>query len=88
MAAQYPSDARNGRAAECLAKLAVDAKDLSDELWLQLKPYSGWASESWRESISKAARMLGFQHKITDVPTFVDCLVGVFLLTRLQNINA
>jgi len=77
MATQYPSDARNGRAAESLAKLAVDANDLSDDLWLQLKPYSGWASESWREAISKTARMVQFQHRITDLPTFVDTLVGV-----------
>jgi hypothetical protein len=77
MAAQYPSDARNGRAAECLESLAADAKDLSDKDFSLLKPYCGWASESWREAISKAARMVGFQHKITDVPTFVDCLIGV-----------
>jgi hypothetical protein len=77
MAVQYPTDSRNGRAAECLESLAVDANKLSDELWSQLKPYSGWASKSWREAISKTARMVGFQHKITDVPTFVDTLVGV-----------
>jgi hypothetical protein len=45
MAAQYPSDPRNGRAAECLAGLAVDAAELSDDAWSQLKPHCGWASE-------------------------------------------
>ena len=77
MLAKYPSDPRNGRAAECLGKLAVDAKDLSEELWLELKPYSGWASESFREGISQTARMVGFQHKIQDLPTFVERLLGV-----------
>jgi hypothetical protein len=77
MLVKYPSDARNGRAAESLAKLAVDAKDLTDEAWSQLKPYSGWASESFRESISTAARMVGFQKRVHDLPTFVDCLIGV-----------
>ena len=59
MLAKYPSDPRNGRAAECLAKLAVDAKDLSEESWLQLQPHSGWASEPFREAIIKTARMVG-----------------------------
>ena len=77
MLAKYPSDPRNGRAAACLAKLATDAKDLSDESWLQLRPYSGWASEPFREAISQVARMVGFQKKIQDLPAFVDCLVGV-----------
>jgi hypothetical protein len=77
MLIKYPSDLRNGRAAECLGKLAADAKDLSEELWLELKPYSGWASESFREAISQTARMVGFQYKIRDLPSFVDGLIRV-----------
>jgi hypothetical protein len=42
-AALYPSDARNGRAADCLAKLAAEASYLTDDAWLQLKPHFGWA---------------------------------------------
>jgi hypothetical protein len=77
MAARYPSDPRNARASECLAKLATDATGLSDGAWLLLQPYSGWASENWRASISNAARTVGFQKKISDLPSFVGHLVDV-----------
>ena len=77
MAARYPSDPRNARAAECLAKLATDATGLSDGAWLLLQPYSEWASENWRASISNAARTVGFQKKISDLPSFVGHLVDV-----------
>jgi hypothetical protein len=77
MAAQYPSDPRNARAAECLAALAAVASELSDDAWSQLKPHCNWASEPFREAISKTARMVGFQKHVTDFPTFVETLVGV-----------
>jgi hypothetical protein len=77
MAAKYPSDPRNDRAAECLSALATKATELSDEAWEQLKPHTDWASEPWREAISKAARMVGFQQKIKDLPSFVKTLMGV-----------
>jgi hypothetical protein len=77
MATKYPSDPRNGRAAECLSALATKATELSDDAWIELKPHCGWASESWREAISKAARLVGFQHKVKDLPAFVTTLIGV-----------
>ena len=77
MLAKHPSDPRNGRAAECLAKLAIDAADLTDHEFSLLKPYCGWASEPFREAISQVGRMVGFQHKIKDLPSFVETLVGV-----------
>jgi hypothetical protein len=76
MATKYPTDPRNGRAAECLGKLAADSKELTDEDFALLKPHCNWASEPWREAISEAARMVGFQHKIKDMPSFVKTLVG------------
>jgi hypothetical protein len=77
MAVRYPSDPRNARAAECLAKLAIDATALSDGAWLQLQQHCGWASERWREAISQAARAVGFQQKIKDLPSFVAHLLDV-----------
>ena len=77
MAAKYPSDPRNARAAECLSRLATDASKLSDQDWLQLQSHCGWANERWRESISQAARAVGYQQKIKDLPSFVTSLVGV-----------
>jgi hypothetical protein len=64
MAAQYPGDPRNVRAADCLLKLASDATELSDGTWSQLRLHCGWANERWRESISQAA---GFAHKTRHV---------------------
>ena len=77
MSAQYPSDPRNARAAECLAVLATDATGLSDDAWSQLKPHCGWASEPWREAISQTARLVGFKQKIRDLPSFITTLIGV-----------
>ncbi len=75
MAAKYPGDPRNVRAAECLLKLATDATELSDGAWSQLQPHCGWASERWREAISQAARAVGFAHKIKDLSSFVKHLL-------------
>jgi hypothetical protein len=77
MAAKYPSDPRNARAADCLSKLAACANELTDEAWSQLQPHSGWASERWRESISQTARDVGFRKKIKNLPSFVSSLVDV-----------
>ena len=77
MTAKYPSDPRNARAAECLAKLATDASKLTDEAWLELKPHCGWANERFCEAISQTARAMGFMHKIKDLPSFVKHLLDV-----------
>ena len=77
MAAQYPADPRNARAVECLSKLSTDARALTDEDWSKLQPHSGWANERWREAISQAARGVGFQHKIKELPAFVTSLVAI-----------
>jgi hypothetical protein len=76
MAAKFPSDPRNARAAERLAELAIDTAELTDEEFALLDPYCGRA-EPWREAISKTARMVGFQKKIQDLPRFVEALIGV-----------
>lgn len=77
LAIKFPSDPRNARSGECLTKFAIDAAELSDADWLRLQPYAGWASESWRESISIAARQVGFTKKIKDFPSIVDHLLDV-----------
>jgi hypothetical protein len=77
MAAKYPLDPRNVRAADCLSQLASEAKELSDRDWLQLQPHSGWANERFREAISDAARAVGFVHKVKDLSSFVKHLLEV-----------
>lgn len=75
MATQYPSDARNARAAECLAELATDTTELSEESWLALQPHYELASERWREAISQIARLVEFKQKIATLPAFVKSLI-------------
>jgi hypothetical protein len=77
MALKHPLDQRNARAVDLLAKLANETPALSNEDWLRLRPHSGWANERFREAISDAARAVGFQHKIKDLPDFVSHLVRV-----------
>ncbi len=87
MLVQYPGDPRNGRAAECLTKLATDAAALSDEDWLRLKPHvGGWANEHWRDAITEAGRAVGFKQKIIDLSSFVDHLV--FVLSKPSSVAA
>lgn len=76
-ACKFPTDFRNIRAAECLAKLATEASQLNESEWLLLQPHFGWASESWREAVSQTARLVGFRHKIKDLPSFVTHLLDV-----------
>jgi hypothetical protein len=73
----HPSDPRNSRAAQLLAKLASEADQLSDKDFFRLQPYYGFTSECWREAISKTCRYVGFKYKIKDLPTFVDSLIEV-----------
>ena len=54
--AKYINDPRNGRAAETLFRLADEAVNLSDEQWAELQPFYSWASQTWCEAVSKAAR--------------------------------
>ncbi len=77
MAVKYPLDPRNARAADLLLKLAAEASELSDEAFAKLKPHYSWASPRWREAISETARNAGFQRKITNLQSFVDCLLDV-----------
>jgi hypothetical protein len=74
--ARYPDDSfRNLRAAETLNKLATDAANLTDEQWLYLKPYfGGWASETWRNGLTQAARQIGFSHRGKDLESFISVL--------------
>jgi hypothetical protein len=75
--ARYPSDPRNGRAADCLAELASSPAELSDDAWSQLSPHFDWGSESWREAISQTSRLVEFKRRITSLPAFVTSLIGV-----------
>jgi hypothetical protein len=77
---------RNLRAAECLSKLAAEATALTDADWLMLKPHAGWASETFRDGITQAARAVGFQNKITDLRSYVEHLLHI--LAQPQSIAA
>jgi hypothetical protein len=70
------SDHRNQQAAETLDKLAGETNDLTDEAWLELKPYYNWASGTWSEAVSLAARHVEFR-SVRTFPDFVNRLVDI-----------
>ncbi len=70
------SDHRNQRAAETLDKLAGETNDLTDEAWLELKPYYNWASGTWSDAVSTASRHVEFRN-IKTFPDFVNRLVDI-----------
>jgi hypothetical protein len=81
LVAKFADDPRNVLAAATLDKLAINISQLTDEQWFELKPYfGGWAAESWRKGLSKAARQVGFHHKARDVKAFVKSLIFVMSL--------
>jgi hypothetical protein len=77
MAIKFPTDPRNVRAEDCLSKLAADAASLTDDDWQRLKPHAGWASETFRDGITQAARSVGFQNKITNLNSYIERLLDV-----------
>jgi hypothetical protein len=62
-AAKYPDDPRNINAAEMLDQLAIDAAQLTDDQWTDLQTHFGWASQTWRDGLVQAARLVGFAHR-------------------------
>jgi hypothetical protein len=75
--AKYPNDPRNGRAADTLDRLADETNDLTDEAWLELKPYYSWSSPTWSDAVSLASRRVEFQRNVKTLPAYVDQLVGI-----------
>jgi cyclopropane fatty-acyl-phospholipid synthase-like methyltransferase len=74
---KFPSDARNGRAAETLSRLADEAVNLTDEQWLALQPHFHWTSEKWADDLSQATRRVEFQRNVRTFPAFVQDLISV-----------
>jgi hypothetical protein len=73
--AKFPDDPRNERAADRLDQLAVEAAGMTDDQFAALKPYFGWASVAFRDSLSQVARQIGFHHRGKDFASFVAALV-------------
>jgi hypothetical protein len=74
---RFPTDPRNGRASETLARLANDADGLTEESWSELKPFYSWSSERWSNAVSEAARRVEFQRNIRTFPAFVEDLTHI-----------
>jgi hypothetical protein len=67
---KYPSDARNGRAAETLSRLAKESCNLSDKQWAELQPHFHWSSERWADALAQTSRFVEFQRYIKTFPAF------------------
>ncbi|WP_441230055.1 hypothetical protein AB7828_10060 [Tardiphaga sp. 215_C5_N2_1] len=77
IAAKYPGDPRNVRAAEALDGLATAVMDLSDAEWCRLKEHYSWASEKWAVAVNDASRLVGFQPNTTTVAGLVATIAGL-----------
>ena len=74
---RFPTDPRNGRAAEKLKQFAGEADGLTDEAWAALKPFYSWSSEHWSNAVSEASRRVEFQRNIRSFPAFVEDLTQI-----------
>jgi hypothetical protein len=73
--ARFPEDTRNAKSVKILDRLAVEAINLTDAQWLELSPYFGWASQTWRNSLNQTSRQIGFFHRAGDLDVFVKILI-------------
>jgi hypothetical protein len=82
--AKFPNDPRLLKAAATLDQLAIDVVDLSDEQFLDLKPFfGGWSSDTWRAGLSLTARQVGFHNRAKDLKSFVKILAYQFSLSSI-----
>jgi hypothetical protein len=70
-AVKYPDDPRNLRASEMLEQLATDAANLTDEQFTDLQPHFGWSSQTWRDGVVQAARLVGFAQRNATFNSFI-----------------
>lgn len=79
---RFPNDARNALAERTLAKLATDAKHLTDSQWESLRPFFHWASERWNDSVAQAARNVEFKPNVDTLDEFIENLISVLTEQR------
>jgi hypothetical protein len=75
LAARFPEDGRNLRAAQTLENLAIDAADMTDEQFTTLSSHYGWASEKWRSALNDTARGIGFHIRTRQFDIFLKALL-------------
>lgn len=74
-AVRYPTDTRNVPAAQTLELLAGEAQKLSDEQFRALAPH--FNSFRWKDSVSYAARRVGFDDNITTLSDVHASILGM-----------
>ena len=77
-AAEYPDDLRNIKAAEMLDQLAIDSAKMTDAQWTELKPYFGWSSQTLRDALIQATKLVGFAHRNRGWESFIRLVVWHF----------
>jgi hypothetical protein len=82
---RYPTDERNARAEETLARLTTEIDHLTDDQWTQLQPFYHWASESWNDAVAQAARHVEFR---PHVRTFRDFVTDLVVILNEQQVAA
>jgi hypothetical protein len=64
-------------AAALTAKLANEAKELTDQQWAILQEFYNWSSPTWHAALSDASRHVGFARHIATLDDFVQHLAFV-----------
>jgi hypothetical protein len=82
-ATKYPDDLRNLKAAEMLDQLARDSANLTDEQWEELKPHFGWSSQTFRDALIQATKLVGFAHRNRSLDSFVRLAVWSLPTSRV-----
>jgi hypothetical protein len=67
------NDPRANWGSKALRKIAADTENLNDDLWSKLQPHL--SSDDWRDSVSQAAKQVGFSHRSKSLPFFITKLV-------------
>jgi hypothetical protein len=75
--ARYPEDPKLDEAAATLDKISKQVGELSDEAWLAIEPHFDWCSKSWANSVSLAARRVGYSDEVKTFPAFVNTLITI-----------
>jgi hypothetical protein len=73
---KFPGDNRNEAAAATLEQLAIDASNMTDDTWSELRQFYNWSSPTWSNAVSQASRNVEFRG-VRTFRAFIDCLVGI-----------
>jgi hypothetical protein len=80
--ARFPDDPKLDECVATLDKIAAQAGELSDEAYLAILPHFDWASKSWADSVSLAARRVAYSLDVTTFSAFISTLITILRVQK------